>query len=461
MSSPAIVTSKKADRSGRGHRIGRTLRDMAVVPTIVIVAFAVLAAISIVADQTNAVPLLNTIRSAMAHVIGPKAASAALQAVATGLVTVTSITFSVLLLAVQQTASSLSPVVFNQFLQRKSNQVYLGFFVGLALYSYVTMAAVQQDTPPIVGATLAIVLTLVALGILLVLVYSTIVQMRPTSVMRAIHDRTLLARHREGALLGRTRRQSESRHEVLAQYVSLDSGYVTAIDLNVLSKNVSKSDDVEVILHVTVGSHIGHGDVVASVKDGDRNHAKRLAAQAAKAVEVGKEPELSADPTTGISEIGNIAWTSGSTARQNPAIAREALDALTDICSRWLDDREHESHIDPQDVLPIVYEDNDLDRVLEEIYNLLVSANESHQHHLSAWVIDAYCTLMPRARGGVRQRMERDLETGKPLLDAMPPSPMLAAARDRLDEVRRRLMTQAPDEETCDDNHARDGEDSQ
>lgn len=44
---------------------------------------------------------------------------------ATGLVTVTSITFSLLLLAVQQTASSLSPVVFDQFVRRRSNQIYL------------------------------------------------------------------------------------------------------------------------------------------------------------------------------------------------------------------------------------------------------------------------------------------------------------------------------------------------
>jgi hypothetical protein len=32
--------------------------------------------------------------------------------------------------AVQQTASSLTPVVFDQFLRRTSNQVYFGFFIG-------------------------------------------------------------------------------------------------------------------------------------------------------------------------------------------------------------------------------------------------------------------------------------------------------------------------------------------
>lgn len=66
----------------------------------------------------------------------------ALQAIATGVVTVASISLSVLLLAVQQTTSSLSPVVLDQFIRRRGNQAFLGFFIGLALFAYVVMAAV-------------------------------------------------------------------------------------------------------------------------------------------------------------------------------------------------------------------------------------------------------------------------------------------------------------------------------
>ena len=70
-----------------------------------------------------------------------------------------------LLLAVQQTASNLSPVVFDQFLRRKANQAFVGFFIGLVLFSYVVMAAVKDPTPPILGAAFATVLTVVALFI--------------------------------------------------------------------------------------------------------------------------------------------------------------------------------------------------------------------------------------------------------------------------------------------------------
>ena len=56
----------------------------------------------------------------------------------------------------------------------------------------------------------ALVLICLYSPILLVLVFSTVGQMRPTSVIRAIHDRALSAREEEAALLRATRRESTS-----------------------------------------------------------------------------------------------------------------------------------------------------------------------------------------------------------------------------------------------------------
>jgi len=103
------------------------------VPLAVVAAFVVAAVVSIFLDQSHA--SLRGLRHVLGHIVGVGAATAALSAIAGGLVTVTSITFSVLLLAVQQTAASLSPVVFDQFVRRRANQVYLGYFVGLGIYA--------------------------------------------------------------------------------------------------------------------------------------------------------------------------------------------------------------------------------------------------------------------------------------------------------------------------------------
>lgn len=410
-------------------RVLAALRDFALVPFAVVAGFAALAVLSILADQTKHLSALDSVRGAIGQVIGAQAANAALQAVATGLVTVTSITFSVLLLAVQQTASSLSPVVFDQFLRRRSNQAFLGFFVGLAFYSYVVMAAVQDKMPPIMGAAVAVVLTIAALLILIVLVYTTISQMRPTNVVSHIRRRVLDARRREAALIGCTRRTTTGEHDVLATYYAEVTGYVTSVDLDRLRAALEPAEGAEVELLVTVGQAVGVGDPLALVRDGEVQRAEEIAREVAASFNITEQRDVADDASTGIDTLGNIAWTSGSTAKQNPEVAREVLHALKDVAARWMVD----DPVEPQDEpLPVVYRDDDLSRVLDWLYSLLVSSHESHQHLLAVDVLHAYAALWRLADDGVRRRMRGDLAAAEPLLEEMPPSPMLDAARREL-----------------------------
>ncbi len=84
-----------------------------------------------------------------------------------------------MLVALQQSPQSLSNQVFDQFLRRRLNQVYFGFFLGLAIYSLVTMSTVGGPFRPVFGAAVAVVLTMVALVLLLALLYTAVNQMRP------------------------------------------------------------------------------------------------------------------------------------------------------------------------------------------------------------------------------------------------------------------------------------------
>ncbi|MBQ1016828.1 DUF2254 domain-containing protein [Micromonospora sp. D93] len=428
------VDLRTAASGGTGNRaaqrVVRAVREFAGVPLLVVAGFLVLAVASIVADQAHA-PVVDRFRSLLGTVIGRDSATTALQAVATGLVTLTSITFSVLLLAVQQTATSLSPVVFDQFVRRRGNQVLLGFFVGLTLYAYVVVTAVPDDTAPVIGAALATLLTAIALVGLLVLVYTTIDQMRPVNVLRQIRDRTLRARHRELPLIMHTRREETSPHPVTATYRSTVTGYVTRIDLRRLGRALRQVPRAEIRLHVTLGGHLAFGDIVATVRDDHRSDAERVADEVRAAVVIGATPDLDTDATTGIDELANIAWTSGSTAKHNPETARRAIHSLQDVAARWL----AEDVPDVEGRLAVVYPDDDLDRLLDVFYSLLIVSHESQQHMTAVQVLDAYGSLLAQADGTVRDRLRRDLATADPLLDALPFSPALRRARQRLHAV--------------------------
>jgi hypothetical protein len=421
-------------------RVPRALHEFVAVPLLVVAALLLLAVASIYGDQAHG-PALTALRGAIGHLIGKQAASAALGAIATGLVTVTSITFSVLLLAVQQTASSLSPVVFDQFVRRRANQVFLGLFVGLALYAYVVLAAVQKNTPPIIGAFLATVLTVAALCCLLFLVYSTIDQMRPRNVVRQLHDRAAGAHDREAPLVGRTRREPLSRLPVRAEYRSETFGYVESIDLDLLAQVLdgdrpgrgrdSEASDPsglpEVELHVTVGTEVAFGDVVALVRADSDASGRQIRERVERAIALSPAPDLDFDATIGIRDLSNIGWTSGSTSKQNPAIAAQALHALRDLAVRWCQEDDRTG----PNTLPVVYPDDDLDTVLNALYSAIVAAHESHQHEEAARVLDTYTAVLAHAPDPVADRIRTDLEAMQPLLDQMPASPALAAARRR------------------------------
>lgn len=413
-------------------RVPRAMREFALVPLLVVAALIALAAISIFADQVHG-SLLTSLRESLGHYIGKQSASDILSAVATGLVTVTSITFSVLLLAVQQTASTLSPVVFDQFVRRRANQVYLGFFVGLALYSYLVMAAVQPDTPPIIGAFFATALTVVALSCLLFLVYSTIDQMRPDNVMRQLHDRAVRAHEREARLVARTRRRPESDAPVNAECLCDTFGYVESVSLSRLERALEEAErpgdeGAEIELCVAVGDEVVTGDVMARVRHRDPAVAERLAAAVRRSIEISPSPDIDFDATTAIGDISNIGWTSGSTSKHNPAIAQLAVHALRDLGARWLREQPRPA----AHVLPVVYPDRDVDELLGALYSAVIVARESRQHHQAAKVLETYRFLLGFARGAHAVRIRRDIDEMQSELDKLPASPTVEEQRQRL-----------------------------
>lgn len=148
--------------------------------------------------------------------------------VAGSIITVTSITLSLLLIAVQQGAASLTSLVFDQFLRRWTNQLYFGFFIGLALYALIMLAGISPSHHPIYGVALAGVLTVVVLYMLALLVYTTINQSRPVVIIGTIHEHTLAARRRQLGFVRSTRRTLQLHGPAGAPILADRGGFVTA-----------------------------------------------------------------------------------------------------------------------------------------------------------------------------------------------------------------------------------------
>jgi uncharacterized membrane protein len=344
----------------------------------------------------------------LSDVFGDNAAlSSLLSTIATSLITVTSFTFSLLLIAVQQGASALTNQVFDQFLRRRGNQLYFGFFVGLSIFTLANLVVANQSHRPVFGALAAVLLTGIALCLIVVLIYATIDQTRPGTIIEAIRGHVLKARETQLSLLRTTRRRIAPEVRGVARRVESErQGYVTAIGVDLIARAIAHAESdgrggagacgpgIEVGLRVVVGSHVAYHDLLAELRCRghlDDAHADVLADAVVDAIKLEDERDLDHDPAFGISQLAIIGWTSVSTARSNPNPGILVCHALRDILARWLT----QGAPSQDDSSRIVYEDRVQEDVISTLESLAVVASESMQHQTLSEVMRTLAALLP------------------------------------------------------------------
>lgn len=390
--------------------VRRAFTSFLAVPSLIIVGFLLLALTSYKIDRGDffwSEPLLDFMR---ARFFGDsKATGDLLGSIATSLTTVTSLSFALLLLGVQQTGGALTHQVIDQFLRRRINQIYFGFFVGLALYALVILATVKPSYNPVAGASLALALMGVALYLLLLLLYTTINQIRPVTVVEAIHDHTLRARQAQLPLLARTRRASRFSGAVSVPVAVQKDGFVVALDLEKLGQACAAArGEVEVVLEVSIGSFVAFGETIAQVKAASPEDAAAVAARVAAAVRLERQRRLEGDPGYGIEQLLTIAWTSVSTAKSNPAPGLLVIRNLRDLLSRWVcaPDNAAQDDAEQAGALPLVYHDDVLDDIMDALESIAVVSSESMQHQSWAEVARTFALIFDRLPAPQQERAE-------------------------------------------------------
>jgi len=109
------------------------------------------------------------------------AARSILSTIAGSLITVISIAFSLIIVALQQASAQFSPRVLRSFTADRGNQIVLGTYIATFVYSLLVLRAVrsanqaynQVDFIPSLSVTIAIVLAIVCLGLLIYFIHHT------------------------------------------------------------------------------------------------------------------------------------------------------------------------------------------------------------------------------------------------------------------------------------------------
>ncbi|MEO7145828.1 MAG: DUF2254 family protein [Bryobacteraceae bacterium] len=377
------------------NAVARALSEFLAVPSCIIVGFLAAAAGTYLLDRANPAWLAPARELLRTQVFAKSTGTSnLLSAIAGGLMTVTSITISLLLLALQQSAANMTAQVFDQFLRRRLNQAYFGFFIGLALYTIVTLATVTESLNPVFGAALAVLLTVVALYLLIVLLYTTVNQMRPAQIIQAIHDHALAARECHLRLVRKTRRTPECDGHTIVPVRAGVAGFVARIDVDAIGRAARElPGGAEVELIVAVGSYVAYHDVIAVGKARTPGNADALTKVTLDAVILETQRDIATDCAYGVEQLAMIGWTCISSAKSNPAAGLLTIRALRDIMAHWSAEKEEERQ---SAILPVVYADNSFEQLMDAFESLAVASSESLQHQAFAEVILTFATMYQR-----------------------------------------------------------------
>ncbi|HEX6963745.1 MAG TPA: DUF2254 family protein [Lacipirellula sp.] len=388
--------------------IRRAFAEFLKIPALIIVGFLLLAAAATAADYLLSEgdhPLRGALRQYLFR--NGQATADLLGAIAAGVITVVSITFSMLLLAVQQAAGALTHEVYDQFLRRRINQVYFGFFVGLAIYALLILATVDEPFNPVFGAALALLFTLAAMVLMIVLLYTTVNQMRPVVVIDKIHDHALRARERQLTWLGAVRSAAQARGAACEIIKSEVHGYVVGIDFEGLGHAAAKMGrGVEIVLKIAVGGYVAFDDELAEVGADSPRDAAELAGAVRAAIRIEQQRDLENDPAYAIEQLAIIAWTSVSTAKSNPSPGLLVLHSLRDLLARWSVADERDAGEDQRRPLPIVYRDDVVEHLYDAFEAIAVVASESMQPQTTAEFIRTFAIMFRRLPPSQQERAE-------------------------------------------------------
>lgn len=439
------------------ERVRRAFAEFLTIPTLTIAAFLILGALLYYLDQLRIEHGWPTI-VAGSH----ESVATLLGTIAGSIITVTSITFSLLLIAVQQSAAALTGQVYDQFLRRRSNQAYFGFFIGLALYCLVILATVREDYTPVYGAAVAFALIVVALYMLILLIYSTIDQMRPVSIIRNIRDHTLAARKAQAKLFSSTRAEPSSPSAEAKRLPAPSSGFLTAIDVGKLDAIGSEcAGSGEIVILCCLGDYVSIGQPILELRNSGAALDERTGERLLGALTLEGKRDLGSDAGFGIEQMANIAWTTVSTSKQNPEPGKLVCRALRDLVAHWYGVGERVERGGAE--CRVVLRDRVPRDLIEGFETLAVVASESMQHHTLAEVYRAAALALKCVPANLHAEVEAmimrslsmlgdhaltaDLdESIDAVLDALPAGPTRAAvakARGQLAETHGVLNSRA------------------
>jgi uncharacterized membrane protein len=278
----------------------------------------------------------------------PEGARELLSALAGAMITVIGLTFSLTVVALQMAAGQFSPRVLRGFLADRGNQVTLSTLVATFAYTIAVLRTIREggddgeEVLPEVAVTGAVLLSLVALGMLVYFLHHLTRQLRVETILQNLTDDTLgtidrvLAEDSGGPSDRADAAPAEPPEEAVA-VAARRSGYLQAVNAEGLVRRASEGG-IAVRIRPAVGRHVTEGTTIAwawGTDGASRPDEERFLGDLVHdGLQMGPERTMQQDLCFGLRQIVDVGAKALSTGMNDPTTAVEALSHLSVIMGR-------------------------------------------------------------------------------------------------------------------------------
>ncbi|WP_083218998.1 DUF2254 domain-containing protein [Bradyrhizobium icense] len=278
------------------------------------------------------------------YAFGPEGARAVLAAIASSMITVAGLTFSITMLTLQLASSQFGHRILRNFMRDRGNQVVLGTFVATFVYCLLILRTVK-GTPdssfvPHLSVAMGVLLAIASLAVLIFFIHHIASTIRIETLLAQLTEEARCTIERlypeqlnsgTTAQEGRIQRE-EALHQVAREYCEVRSklsGYIQMIDDDAIMEQATACD---LLLRIEAGpgSFVQKDEVILSVWSAVRGDDV-IGAKLQDSIVIGQERTPSQDLDFAVHRIVEIAQRALSPAVNDPTTAIYCLDRVEEL----------------------------------------------------------------------------------------------------------------------------------
>jgi len=281
------------------------------------------------------------------YTFGPEGARTILSVIASSMITVASLIFSITMLSLQLASSQFGPRVLENFMRDRSNQIVLGTFVATFLYCLVVLRSVRgagdSSFVPHLTVAFAVLLAAVGVAVLIYFIHHIATSIRIETLLEQLAadgcgavDRLFPERLGHGPL------QSADEMDALrlpkdfddgSEQVNADrSGYVQNVGMDALMR-IATEHDLVLRIETPPGRFVTEGECMLTVYSRDRV-SDEIADSLRGVLVIGRNRTINQDLEFSIRRIVELAQRSLSPGINDPTTALYCIDRLGEVFGR-------------------------------------------------------------------------------------------------------------------------------